>query len=148
KAQNTKKLSTEMIAYIDNLKKEITIKVEKLYAGAAVPAPRDIARKDDYDVPTNIMCGDKADGKGHKASEFKDKINKFKADILKPLSPTDQKLFSPRLDQLLNTKDPDPKMVQDNKKTWEMATFYHNPVVATIALLTKFQADVRNVESE
>src|SRR5688572_388952 len=148
KAQNTRKLSTEMIAYIDNLKKEITVKVEKLEAGATVPAPRDIARKDDYDVPTNIMCGDKADGKGHKASEFKEKINKFKADILKPLSPADQKLFSPRLDQLLNTKDPEPKMVQDNKKTWEMANFYHNPVVATIALLTKFQADVRNVESE
>ncbi|MBL0343410.1 MAG: hypothetical protein IPP71_22670 [Bacteroidetes bacterium] len=148
KAQSSKKLSAEMITYIDNLKKDITVKVEGLEANAAVPAPRDIARKDDYDIPTNILCGDKADGRGHKATEFKEKINKFKADILKPLSPSDQKLFAPRLDQLLNTKDPDPKLVQDNKATWEMATFYHNPVVATIALLTKFQGDVRNVESE
>ncbi|MBK9047377.1 MAG: hypothetical protein IPL74_11915 [Bacteroidetes bacterium] len=29
-----------------------------------------------------------------------------------------------------------------------MANFYHNPVVASVALLTKFQADVRDVESE
>lgn len=148
KAQSAKKLSAEMITYIDNLKKEITVKVEGLEANAAVPAPRDIARKDDYDIPTNILCGDKADGRGHAATALKEKINKFKADVLKSMSPADQKLFGPRLDQMLNTKDPDPKMVVDNKATWEMATFYHNPVVATIALLTKFQGDVRNVESE
>ncbi len=99
-------------------------------------------------VPTNIMCGDKADGRGFKATEFKEKIIQFKADILKPLSQDDQKLCKPRLDQLLNTNDPKPEEVRDNKTTWEMANFYHNPVVATIALLTKFQADVRNVESE
>jgi gliding motility-associated protein GldM len=148
KAMNVKNLSLDMIKYIDELKKDITIRVEGLEPGAEVPAPKDIARKDDYDVPTNIMCGDKADGRGHKATEFKEKINQFKADILKPLTPEDQKLFKPRLDQLLNTDDPAPEMVRDNKATWEMANFYHNPVVATIALLTKFQADVRNVESE
>ncbi len=148
KAQNVKKLSAEMIAYIDNLKKDIIVKVEGLEPNAPVPAPRNIERKDDYDIPTNILCGDKADGRGHRATELKQKIVKFKADVLKPLSPEDQKLFAPRLDQLLNTKDPDPKMVVDNKASWEMATFYHNPVVATIALLTKFQADVRNTESE
>lgn len=27
-------------------------------------------------------------------------------------------------------------------------SFYHNPVVATVALLTKFQSDVRNAESQ
>lgn len=148
KAQTVKKLSSEMIKYIDDLKADITVKVEGLEPGTPVPAPKDIARKDDYDVPTNIMCGDKADGRGFKATEFKERIDKFKADILKPLSADDQKLFKPRLDQLLNTNDPKPEEVRDNKTTWEMANFYHNPVVATIALLTKFQADVRNVESE
>lgn len=80
--------------------------------------------------------------------KLKDKLTKFKTEILKPMSPADQKLFAPGLDTLLNTKDPDPKIVEDHKSTWEMFTFYHNPVVATIALLTKFQGDVRNVESE
>jgi gliding motility-associated protein GldM len=148
KAQKTKKLSTEMIAYIDGLKKELIVKVDGLEANAAVPAARNIEKKDDYDVPTNIMCGDKADGRGHKATEFKNKINEFKAATLKNLEPADQKLFGPRLDALLNTKDPAPDQVADNKSTWEMANFYHNPVVATIALLTKYQADIRNVESE
>ncbi|MBK9318715.1 MAG: hypothetical protein IPM91_07745 [Bacteroidetes bacterium] len=29
-----------------------------------------------------------------------------------------------------------------------MANFYHNPVVATVALLSKIQTDVKNAESE
>jgi gliding motility-associated protein GldM len=148
KAQKVKKQSSDMIAYIDNLKKELIVKVDGLEANAAVPAARDIEKKDDYDVPTNIMCGDANDGRGHKATEFKTRINDFKQSVLKTLEPDDQKLFSPRLETLLNTKDPAPENVRDNKTTWEMANFYHNPVVATIALLTKFQADVRNVESE
>ncbi len=148
KAQSVKGLSSGMIKYIDDLKSSITIKVEQLEAGATVPAPRDIARKDDYDVPTNIMCGDKADGRGHEATKLKDEITKFKNSVLASLDKDDQKLFKGRLDQLLSTEDPTPEMVRDNKTTWEMANFYHNPVVATIALLTKFQADVRNVESE
>lgn len=71
KAQNAKKLSSEMITYIDNLKKEIIVKVEGLEAGVAVPEPRNIARKDGSDVPTIIMCGDKGDGRGQKATEIK-----------------------------------------------------------------------------
>ncbi len=148
KAQKTKKLSADMISYIDKLKTDLIVVVDGLEANAKVPEVRNIEKKDDYDVPTNIMCGDKADGRGHKATEFKNKIVEFKTNVLKNLTPEDQKLFGPRLETLLNTKDPAPDMVADNKTTWEMANFYHNPVVATIALLTKFQADVRNVESE
>jgi hypothetical protein len=30
--------------------------------------------KDDYDDPTRIMCGDKQDGRGHKATDLKKKL--------------------------------------------------------------------------
>jgi len=148
KAQAVRKLSSDMVTYLDNLKKEITVKVEGLEKNAKVPEVKDIAKKDDYDVPTNILCGDKADGRGFKATDLKKEIEKFKTNVLKNLGPADQAAFKGRLDQVLNTLDPKPADVRDNKATWEMANFYHNPVVATIALLTKFQADVRNVESE
>ncbi|MFZ9942612.1 MAG: gliding motility protein GldM [Bacteroidia bacterium] len=148
KAQKVKKLSTDMVAYIDKLKTEIIVKVEGLEAGAPVPVAKDIARKDDYDVPTQILCGDKADGRGFRATDLKNEIDKFKKSVISSLDPADQKNFQSRLDQVLGTKDPAPDQVRDNKATWEMMNFYHNPVVATIALLTKFQADVRNVESE
>ena len=148
KAQKVKKLSTDMVAYIDKLKTEIIVKVEGLEAGAPVPVAKDIARKDDYDVPTQVLCGDKADGRGFRATDLKNEIDKFKKSVISSLDPADQKNFQSRLDQVLGTKDPAPDQVRDNKTTWEMMNFYHNPVVATIALLTKFQADVRNVESE
>ena len=54
--------------------------------------------------------------------------------------------FKKQLDILLNTSDP--AKPEDGKRTWEMASFYHNPIVATVALLTKIQADVRNAESQ
>jgi hypothetical protein len=56
--------------------------------------------------------------------------------------------FTKRLDELFNTNDPKPGALEDGKKTWEMANFYHNPVVATVALLSKVQSDVKNAESE
>jgi gliding motility-associated protein GldM len=149
KAQKVKKLSADMNAYIAGLKAEMTRKVEKIEdPNAKTPEAREIARKDDYDIPTTMMCGDSNDGVGHKATEFKNKLNEFKASLAKILGPEDAKSFGPRVDQLLNTKDPAPEMVSDNKRTWEMANFYHNPVVAQLALFTKYQADVRNVESE
>ena len=148
KAQKVKKFSSDMVTYIEQLKTDITIKVEGLEKGAKVPAAKDIARKDDYDVPTNLLCGDKADGRGFLATNLKVKIDEFKKNVVGSLSPADQSAFKARIDQVLNTKDPAAADVRDNKATWEMMNFYHNPVVATIALLTKFQADVRNVESE
>lgn len=148
KANAVKKYSEDMSNYINDVKNELILKVEGLEEGTAVPEVRNIARKDDYDVPTNIMCGDKADGRGHKATELKDKMAEFKSNILKTLTPEDRKVFEPKLNQIINTADPDPDKVQDEKRTWEMANFYHNPIVATVALLTKFQSDVRNVESE
>ncbi len=148
KAQSIKKYAQEVNDYIEGVKTELILKVEGLEEGAAVPEVADIGRKDDYDIPTNIMCGDKADGTGHKATELKGKMNDFKSNILKTLSPEDKKLFESKLNQIISTDDPAPEKVRDDKRTWEMATFYHNPIVASVALLTKFQSDVRNVESE
>jgi len=148
KAQQIRKYAQGMNDYINDVKSDLILKVEGLEEGAAVPEVRNIARKDDYDVPTNIMCGDKADGVGHKATDLKQTMNDFKANIMKTLSPEDRKEFEPKLNQIISTADPDPAIVQDKKRTWEMANFYHNPIVATVALLTKFQSDVRNVESE
>jgi gliding motility-associated protein GldM len=148
RAQKIRNYSKDLNQYIIDIKNELISKVEGLEEGAAIPAVADIARKDDYDIPTNIMCGDKADGVGHKATELKGKMDEFKANILKTLSADDRKLFQTKLEQIINTSDPAPELVRDDKRTWEMATFYHNPIVATLALLTKFQSDVRNVESE
>lgn len=139
-------LSDSMFTYVESMKKELIAKVEKLDPGQEVPQPRDIGRKDDYDVPTNFMNGDANDGKGFKASELKAKLVDYKEKMLANLGPEDAAKFKARFDELLNTEDPAKPI--DNKKTWEMANFYHNPIVATITLLTKFQNDIKVAESE
>ena len=45
---------------------------------------------------------------------------------------------------MLNTDDPGES--EDGKRTWELKSFYHSPVVADVALLTKIQSDVRSAE--
>lgn len=147
-AQDIKKGAADLSTYIEDLKTDLVFKVEHLDKGEAVPELREMGRKDDYDIPTYVMCGDKNDGTGFKATELKNKMNDFKGLMLKYIDDKSKADFQARLDKALETKDPDPKIVEDGKRTWEMHKFYHNPVVATVALLTKFQGDVKNAESQ
>jgi gliding motility-associated protein GldM len=151
KAQDVKKSSDSVVKYIQDLKEELVRHSDQIEANAKVPELRDMERKDDYDTPTHLMCGDANDGRGAKATEFKNKIEEYKKNMLKDVPADMQADFKKRLDGLLNTSDPDPnssEYKEDGKRTWEMSKFYHNPVVASVALLTKFQNDIRNSESQ
>ncbi|MFI5218506.1 MAG: gliding motility protein GldM [Bacteroidia bacterium] len=150
-AMATKKGAETLSTYIENLKKELVKLADKIDEGDPVPPLIEMEQKENYDVPTYHMLGDANDGRGKTATELKNNIEIYKQSILKILAPKDQARFKTRLDEMLTTKDPDPSSriyKEDNKKTWEMANFYHNPVVATVALLTKMEADVKNAESE
>jgi gliding motility-associated protein GldM len=150
-AQEIRKSSADLSKFIEDLKTELVVKVEDINVskGELVPELREMGKKDNYDIPTYIMCGDKNDGMGFKATELKKKMVDLKATLLKYIDDPKAKAdFQARLDKALDTQDPDPKIVEDGKRTWEMHKFYHNPIVATVALLTKFQGDVKNAESQ
>ncbi len=150
-AQNIKKASDEMVTYLQNIEDTLIRLADGLKPEEKTPALRDMELKDNWDIPTMIMCGSENDGKGKKASEVKQKIEDLKATLLKNLPSQYQADFKQRLDQLLGTHDPDPSSAEykeDDKRTWEMSKFYHSPVVAADAILTKFQGDVRNAESQ
>ena len=148
RAKKAKTLSDDMDKYIASVKDTLLRKTDAVEAGVKTPTSRELEKKDDYDTPTTIMCGSENDGKGHKASELKAKINVYKQAMIDNLEPADKAKFTTRLNALFSTADPDPAQTEDGKRTWEMANFYHNPVVATVALLTKMQTDVKNAESE
>ncbi len=151
KAQDVKKASDSMAKYIADLKEELVRHSDGLKPGEKTPDLRDMEKKDDYDTPTHLMCGTANDGKGFKATEFKNKIEEYKKSLLKDVPTEMQADFKKRLDGLLNTSDPlstSTEYKEDGKRTWEMSKFYHNPVVATVALLTKFQGDIRNSEAQ
>lgn len=148
KAMAVKQQCEALDKYVGDLKDSLIRVTDQIEPGAKTVALREMKKQDDYDEPTRIMCGDKQDGRGHKASELKKKIEDFKKNIIGVLDNQDKEKFTKRLDELFNTKDPSGKESEDGKKTWEMANFYHNPVVATVALLSKIQSDVKNAESE
>jgi len=148
KAQQTKKAADTLVAYIEYLKDILVRETEGLDKNEKIPPLRDVEKKENYDWPTSIMCGDRNDGTGAKATELKNKMVAFKTTILELLNdePKVKASFQARLESSLDTKaSPE---VEDGKRTWEMQRFYHNPVVATVALLTKFQGDVRNTEGQ
>jgi gliding motility-associated protein GldM len=145
-AQSIKKQCEALDVYIKGLKEELIRTTDGIEPGAKVVSLAEMKKQDDYDTPTRLMCGDKQDGRGHKASELKAKIIEFKKNITSSLDAGDRAKFQKRLDELFNTDDP--KKTEDGKSTWEMANFYHNPVVASVALLTKTQSDIKNAESE
>ncbi len=148
KAQLTKNTADNLVAYIEHLKDTLVRRTEGLDENERVPALRDVDKKENYDWPTTIMCGDRHDGTGAKATELKSKMDAFKTTVLKLFDndPKAKASFQASLESSLDTKaSPD---FEDEKRTWEMQKFYHNPVVATVALLTKFQGDVRNTEGQ
>ncbi len=148
RAMKVKVLSDSLVNYMGGIKKQLVVKADGLDPTEKVPELREMQKMDDYDTPTELMVGSEQDGKGHLASALRKRLDEYKQAVLKILDPKDVPLFTKRFDELLNTKDPDPKRVVEGRKTWEMATFYHNPVVASVALLTKMQSDVKNAEAE
>ncbi|HNP97915.1 MAG TPA: hypothetical protein PKK99_02625, partial [Bacteroidia bacterium] len=68
KANNVKKSANDLVKKIEDLKQDLIRNADGIDKGAAVPSLSEMEAKENYDVPTFIMCGDNADGKGAKAS--------------------------------------------------------------------------------
>jgi gliding motility-associated protein GldM len=147
RAELIRKEANEIHKFIDETKTELIRTSEKLGPTDPVPTLPEMENKEDYDNPTHIMIGkDDHSGKGAKASELKTRLEKFKKTIIENAPAESKADYTKRLETLLNTSDP--KKAEDGKRTWEMMSFYHNPVVATVALLSKFQSDIRSAESQ
>ena len=147
KAGKIRKEADGAVKFIGELKDRLYRETDGLEAGQAIPELPLMEKKDDYDTPTRIMCGEEQDGRGAAATELKTKLESLKKTILGNLPATaSADAYKKSLELMLNTSDPEKE--EEGKRTWEMKSFYHNPVVATIALLTKYQSDVRTAESQ
>lgn len=146
RAENVRKGSSELNKFIDETKIKLIRESERLGDKDSTPALPEMDNKEDYDTPTRIMIGKDESGKGAVASDLKKRLDDYKKLIISNAPEASRSEYEKRLNTLLNTTDP--AKVEDGKRTWEMMSFYHNPVVATVALLSKFQTDVRNAESQ
>ena len=147
RAENVRKGSKDLNKFIEETKVVLIRESERLSEGDSTPTLPAMDNKEDYDTPTRIMIGkDDHTGQGAVASDLKKRLEDFKKLIISNAPEASRSEYEKRLNTLLNTNDPE--KVEDGKRTWEMMSFYHNPVVATVALLSKFQTDIRNAESQ
>ncbi len=147
RAEAIRKGSNDLNKFIEDTKIKLIREAEKLSEGEPTPTLPAMENKEDYDTPTHIMIGkDDHEGKGAVASELKKRLEDYKKLIVANAPEASRAEYEKRLNTLINTSDP--AKAEDGKRTWEMMSFYHNPVVATVALLSKFQTDVRSAESQ
>jgi gliding motility-associated protein GldM len=113
-----------------------------------------VSSKDNYDVNTNIMVGaepdkprveDDADGNNYRAAVLKQMLTEYGAKL---------KTYAegnPVLQASIDSLFTYPDKIKDASGTmtnWESLNFYHVPLAATTAILSKFQSDVRNAQAD
>ncbi|MCU0433107.1 MAG: gliding motility protein GldM [Bacteroidia bacterium] len=142
KAQQAKKLSKDINTYIDLLKKRLIRETEG-FSNHEEDTIRlqFVDAKDNYDIPTNILIGPSEDGSNGEARILKQKLEAYENQLLSLLEPDTRKAMNLNID----TRDP---VNEPELKTWELKTFYHSPLAASVALLSKIQDDVKSAESD
>lgn len=150
-ADQVQERSKELYEYIQDLKIQV-VKDNQGENEAENPAlegreiiTRNLTGTDKYDKTTLYFIGENYNGKAY---ELKKKIQEYKEFLLSVVDPNDQRIIN-SLNNNLNTEDPDSEHADHNEPvSWEVKHFSHIPLGAVMPILTKFQADVRNSESE
>lgn len=136
KAQKAKALSDEVYNYIEALKAEL-----KKEAGLKMVEGKEEFKEDDLDAATRLFISAPPNGKG-KGKELFDKLKNFKEQLL---------AIDPEMTAAIGTNLPlslpDAKTEKD-KEEWAYTFFHMTPTVAGITILSKFQNDIKNSESQ
>jgi len=144
KAKVAMKLSTEMVEYIKNLRDELIATTEKVPLDSARKLNiREMRKKDNYSIPTQIMIGPLENATKGKARELKNKINEYRLKMLNLINPKFRKEIQLGLDTEDKYKD-----AYGRLESWERHNFYDIPLAADIPILNKFISEVNNAELE
>jgi gliding motility-associated protein GldM len=163
-AQELRTQANELIKHIDQIKAKTIADTEGLtieevigknqFGQDTVLGLQYVNGKDNYDTNTNLMIGaepdtprdsDNEDGNNYRAIVLKQKLITY-GDNLKAMAAGNPVVVT-SVDSLFSY----PEKVKDASGTitnWESLNFFHVPLAATITLLSKLQADVRNAESD
>jgi len=153
KAMNVQKKSKELSDFIQELKAELRAHVQY----SEQPTPEQVKmgdtlhsvlldQPDNYDIPTHFMIGEDPANVTGKAKDLKAKLGEYKKFLSDQLSPESQERLKNNL-ATLNTDELYNKSEEKNV-SWEWGNFYHMPVSAMLANLTRIQVDVKNAEGD
>lgn len=140
KAMKVKEASDEMVKYLEQIKKELFMKVDKLSeAEVKGKSLKDMDAKDNYDVPTEYFIGQTGSGK---AKEMKNKIEAYKKNLIGIVN---NENFPKILEKALIT-DGDYQNASGDKETWEQHNFERLVAAACYTILNKLIGEVKNTE--
>jgi len=153
RAQKAKKLSEEIVAYINRVKKHVIEKTDKKEKAVADTIHlKYVDAKDNYDVPTEVLIGSEPatpiDG-DLTALDLKKKIAKYRDELIALFA--DSKLFLPSDKKDIEVKLKGgldlPDGVENGVKAgWEVVNFYHLPLAAVVVNLSALETQVKNAE--
>ncbi|MBP7515078.1 MAG: gliding motility protein GldM [Flavobacteriales bacterium] len=156
-AQQVQGLASSLVNYIDSLKVKVIHECEKLPDEKIIgkdAAGRDtvlnmqyLAKKDSYNEITHLMVGSepaKPKEGPWSATELRTKLEEFREKV--KVAGANEPALMASADRMFNFDDrPDAGGTMNN---WQSINFYHVPQVAGITIMSKIQADVRNLETE
>lgn len=158
-AQDVQKMAGSLVNYIDSLKVKVIMQCEKLPAEKIIgkdAAGRDtvlnmehLKKKDSYNEITHMMVGSEP-GKPSEgawtATELRTKLEAFRDKVKAVGTTANEPALVASVDRMFNFEDRlDAGGTMNN---WQSINFYHVPQVAGITIMSKIQADVRNMETE
>jgi gliding motility-associated protein GldM len=144
KAQEAKTLTTELNDYIAKLKKRLIRETEGFKKKEEDTIQLgNVEGKDDLNTSTQIMIGNSEDGSGGCARELKNKLKAYREKMLSLLDEEDQK----RVHLNIDTRNP-PRTEDESSRNWELNYFFNTPLAAAVTILTKFETDAKDAESE
>ncbi|MFN8255432.1 MAG: gliding motility protein GldM [Bacteroidales bacterium] len=140
-ADEVKLKSQELVVYIDTLKYKIVRTVE-----GPKGDPNNIEKKDDINVPGQIMVTEKENGK-NRGTILMEKIIAYKEFLTSKVE--DKKKYGELINNFNSALNTDPIIGQEgNKVPWVAANFDQLPMAGVVALMSKMQADIRNAEAD
>ncbi|MDL2262423.1 gliding motility protein GldM [Bacteroidales bacterium OttesenSCG-928-I21] len=126
--------SNELFQYIDDLKLEIIKKTE----GEEATLETEITKKDDLNAANEVMIG------GGKGKELRTKVETYRDRLLGVFKDPS----SSKREQVSLTLATEDRLEGENKLFWEESFSKAMPLIGTVALLSKLQADIRNAEAD
>lgn len=140
KAMQAREYSTQMYNYIEGLKKELKVAadLQMRWDDKAKDSVEDY-REDNLDASTRLFETKK------KGEELKEKLNEYKQKML-DIDPEIRKQFEANFPVSTETKNFTTR--EGKYKDFTQTYFHMTPTVAALTMLSKFQNNVKNAESE
>ena len=142
KAIEAKRLSTEMINYIDDVKWRLIEVTERIpYDSAKLIPVKKLAKLDDFTTTTNFFMAGSTDGTKGEGIKLKNKIINYREKILSLVDEKNRGQIKIGLQTDGNYLDRD-----GNHLNWVQYNFYHTVLAANLAILNKMTTEVYNAE--